>query len=91
MQALRQFSSGVVAEILRRQPASPARTNFAWQIAVGSALARATTVSLENGVLTIAAADRRWIRELERSGDGVLLRMQSLLGRDQIASLKTRS
>ncbi len=46
MLPIQRFSSGVIAEIIRRQPSSPARTALAWQLAVGSALARATTVEL---------------------------------------------
>lgn len=80
MLAIQQFSSGVLAEIMRRQPASPARTSFAWQLAVGPALARATTVVLHDGVLTVRSADERWAREVRRAGDVVLKRLQTLLG-----------
>jgi hypothetical protein len=67
MLPIQNFSSGVLAEIIRRQPPSPARTNFAWQLAVGPALARATVVELAEGVLTVKAVDRRWLREIERA------------------------
>ena len=77
---VQNFSSGVLAEIVRRQPASKDRTNFAWQLAVGQALARATTVELKDGVLTVRAVDRRWIREIERARDSVVEKMQHLLG-----------
>ena len=90
MQPIQNLSTGVLAQIVRRQPPSKARTAFAWQLAVGPALARATTVSLEGGVLSVWAADPRWIRELERSRDLVLLKMQTLLGVDQISALRTR-
>ena len=53
---LQSFSSGVLAEIVRRQPASKERTTFAWQLAVGPALARATTVELTDGVLMVTSA-----------------------------------
>lgn len=88
---LQQFSSGVIAEIVRRQPASKDRTNFAWQLTVGPALARATTVELRDGILTVRALDRRWIQEIERARDSVTLRMQHILGADQIARIVTRS
>ena len=88
---LQTFSTGVLAEIVRRQPASTQRTAFAWQLAVGPAVARATTVELgEEGVLSVRAADERWIVEIDRARDGVLLKMQHLLGRDQITKIKTR-
>jgi Dna[CI] antecedent DciA-like protein len=81
---LQSFSSGVLAEIVRRQPASKARTNFAWQLAVGQPLARVTTVELSDGVLKVSAVDRRWTREIARSRDRVIQKMQQILGADQI-------
>jgi predicted nucleic acid-binding Zn ribbon protein len=87
---LQNFSTSVLAEIVRRQPASKERTAFAWQLAVGPALARATTVELGNtGVLTVRALDERWVTEIERARDSVLQKMQHLLGPDQVARIKT--
>lgn len=92
MKSLQSFSTGVLAEIIRRQPASKQRTAFAWQLAVGPALARATTVELgDGGVLSVRATDQRWVVEIERARDTVLLKMQHLLGRDQVIRIKTRS
>lgn len=88
---LQTFSSGVLAEIVRRQPASKERTTFAWQLAVGQALARVTTVELKDGVLTVRAVDRRWIQEIERARDAVIQKLQHLLGKDQILRIVTRS
>ncbi len=88
---LQHFSSGVVAGIVRRQPPSKERTAFAWQLAVGPALARATTVELDaQGLLTVRALDTRWTAELERARDAVLARMQGLLGPDEIRRIRTR-
>jgi predicted nucleic acid-binding Zn ribbon protein len=88
---LQNFSSGVLAEIVRRQPASKYRTAFAWQLAVGPALARATTVELtDGGVLRVGALDQRWAAEIERERDTVLLKMQHLLGADQVKRIQTR-
>lgn len=90
MVPLQSFTSGVLAEIVRRQPASKERTNFAWQLAVGQALARATTVELKDGVLTVRALDERWIREIARARDRVLGKMRQILGEDQITKMVTR-
>jgi hypothetical protein len=90
MISLQNFSSGVLAEIVRRQPASKDRTNFAWQLAVGQALARVTTVELSDGVLNVRAVDRRWIREIERARDSVMEKMQTLLGKDEVVRIVTR-
>ena len=88
---INHFGAGVLAEIVRRQPASKERTAFAWQLAVGPALARATTVELaEGGVLTVRAGDQRWLAEVERAREVVLQKMQHLLGRDQVTRITTR-
>jgi predicted nucleic acid-binding Zn ribbon protein len=89
---LQNFSTGVLAEIVRRQPASKERTAFAWQLAVGPALARATTVELGvTGVLTVRAVDQRWVLEVERARESVLQKLQHMLGPDQIRRINTRA
>lgn len=81
------IAASVVAEIIRRQPPSPAKTTFAWSVAVGPALARATTVELRNHNLIVMARDARWQRELERARDTILARVQLLLGKDLVKGL----
>jgi hypothetical protein len=85
---IQQFSSGVLAEIVRRQPPSKERTAFAWQIAVGPALARATTVELVDGVLRVAARDAHWRREITRAAPTIQSRMQHLLGDQAVSAMK---
>ena len=87
MQALQSFGPAVLAEIIRRQPASKERTAFAWSVAVGPALARVTTVELRNHNLIVCARDAQWARELERARDTILPRLQLLLGRDTVKGL----
>ena len=87
MVPLQNFATGVVAEIVRRQPPSPARTSFAWTVAVGPALARSTTATLSDGVLTVRARDARWTKEIERAGDTILRRMQHLLGANSVVRI----
>lgn len=83
MLPIQRFSPRIVADIVRRQPSSPARTSFAWQMAVGPALARVTRISLDaTGILTVEAADDRWTREIERARDIALSRLQNFLGED---------
>lgn len=88
---IQNFSTSVIAEIVRRQPASKERTGFAWQLAVGQALARVTTVDLADGILSVRAIDRRWLLEIERAREAVLQKMQHLLGRDEVARIVTRT
>jgi predicted nucleic acid-binding Zn ribbon protein len=87
VEALQSFAPAVLAEIIRRQPTSKGRTEFAWAIAVGPALARATTVELRNHNMIVCARDAQWARELERARDTILPRLQMLLGRDTVRGL----
>jgi predicted nucleic acid-binding Zn ribbon protein len=86
---VQNFSSGVLAEILRRQPASKERTHLAWQLAVGPALGRVTTAELTGGVLTVRAADARWITEIDRAREAILQKMQHLLGPAEVTAIRT--
>ena len=88
MLPIQRFSSNVIADVIRRQPSSPARTTLAWQLAVGTALARATTVELREGVLTVHSPDPRWALEINRSRDIVLGRVQHYLGAEHVKSLR---
>jgi len=88
MLPIQQFSSGVLAEIIRRQPPSAERTTFAWQIAVGPAISRTTTIELTDGVLLVTVRDVHWARAVERGAATILPRMQHLLGTQPIAALK---
>jgi Dna[CI] antecedent, DciA len=87
MLPIQQFSSGVLAEIIRRQPPSKERTAFAWQIAVGPAVARTTTADLVNGVLNVRTRDAHWEREVSRAAATILARMQHLLGAQAVTAL----
>lgn len=87
MQAFQSFAPAVLAEVIRRQPASKERTDFAWAVAVGPALARATTVELRNHNIIVCARDVQWARELERARDTILPRLQMLLGREVVKGM----
>ena len=87
MLPIQNFATGVLAEIIRRQPASRERTAFAWQVAVGPALARASSVELTDGVLVVRTRDPHWAREIDRARHTILKRMQHLLGAEAIKAL----
>jgi hypothetical protein len=87
MVPLQGVAMRVITEIVRRQPPSAERTTFAWSVAVGPALARATTVELRNNNLIVMARDARWQREVERARDTILARVQLLLGQDVVKGL----
>ena len=79
MDSIQSLAPRTISEIIRRQPASNGKTRFAWQLVVGPALARVTTVELDAGVLRVRC-DERWARELARAQDVILPRLQQLLG-----------
>ena len=80
VQSLNQFAPAVLAEIIRRQPASNERTAFAWSVAVGPALARVTTVETRERTLVVTARDARWAKEIERARETILGRVRHLVG-----------
>ena len=88
MVPLQNFATGVLAEIIKRQPPSPARTAFAWSVAVGPALARSTTVALTDRVLQVRPRDARWAAEITRLSPTILPRLQHLLGRDSVVRIE---
>ena len=90
MRSIQTFAGSVLAEIVRRQPPSAARTTFAWQLAVGPALARVTSVELEGTTLRVRSADRRWLKEIDRARTGVLSKLQQLLGVDAVTKIDVR-
>jgi len=84
---MQSFAPAVLAAIIRRQPASQQRTEFAWAVAVGPALARVTTVEMRNHNIIVCARDAQWARELERARETILPRLQMLLGRDTVKGI----
>ena len=87
MIAVQNVLPGVLIELVRRQPTSPAKVDFAWRTSVGPAIARASQATLsDGGVLTITVGDARWRREIEHSLPLVRARLDRLLG-DAIATI----
>jgi hypothetical protein len=86
---IQRFSSSVLTEIIRRQPPSQERTAFAWQMAVGPAMARTTTVDVDvvSGVLQVFARDAYWAREVSRAIPTILARLQHLLGQEGVIQI----
>jgi predicted nucleic acid-binding Zn ribbon protein len=84
MRPIQSLTTGVLAEMIRRQPASKEKTRFVWQMAVGPAIARVTTVDLADGVLTVRCVDQRWMSEIARARPLITSRLQQLLGPDTV-------
>ena len=91
MQSISDAVPAALAALLERQPLSPAKVDFAWRVAVGPAVARATHASLEpDGTLVVTTTDRHWTREVESARPLVLARLARLLGPGVVRSLVAR-
>jgi predicted nucleic acid-binding Zn ribbon protein len=82
---------GAISALLRAAPLSDGKVTFAWNAAVGPALERVTTVKLERTVLLVETTSAQWSREIQRSSGVILTRLQSLLGKDTVTSLRVRT
>ena len=87
MQGLGTLPALVLPALLARAPLTPEKVTFVWGLAVGSAIARATTVTLADTALTVRTTDPAWAREVDRSRTLVLGRMQQLLGPALVQSI----
>jgi len=76
-----------LAEILRKAPLNNEKIAFAWRAAVGAAMDRGTTVSLDRGVLRVRVKDPAWRREVERSEILIRARINALLGRGTVRAI----
>jgi hypothetical protein len=85
--SVQKFAFSVLAEHIRRQPASKERTTFAWGIAVGPAVAKATTAELRHGILEVRARDLRWAKEVERAREMILDRVRLFLGSEPLREM----
>jgi len=91
MRPLTHALPGALRLLLHDLPLSNGKVDFAWTAAVGPALARATAVKLEDGVLIVEATSAQWAREVTRSTPLILKRLQSLLGDESITSITIRT
>lgn len=87
MQGLGTLPALVLPALLARAPLTHEKVTFVWGLAVGAAIARATTVTLAETVLTVRTTDPAWAREVERSRAMILARVQQLLGAGLVRSI----
>jgi predicted nucleic acid-binding Zn ribbon protein len=87
MQGLGSLPALVLPALLARAPLTPEKVTFVWGLAVGSAIARATTATLSETVLTVRTGEATWAREVERSRALILARVQQLLGPELVRSI----
>jgi predicted nucleic acid-binding Zn ribbon protein len=70
----------VLAGAIRQAPLTPEKVTFAWRQAGGAAIARATAVSLADGVLAVSCGDPQWAREVHRIRHELLRHLELWLG-----------
>jgi hypothetical protein len=91
MQPIGRAVPGALAELLRNAPLSPGKVAFAWKVAVGPSLERATSVRLEAGRLVVEAVSAEWAKAVGRASPIILPRLRSLLGSDVVQRLDVRT
>lgn len=92
MSAVRDGVTAALAAALRDQPLSSGKVGLAWSVAVGGAVARLTTVTLEaDGTVAVTAPDARWARELGQSRPLLIRRMNDILGAGAVKRLDITS
>ncbi|MFA5907409.1 MAG: DciA family protein [Vicinamibacterales bacterium] len=81
----------VVAEVLRKAPLSDEKVTLAWRLAVGPAIAKATTVRLvSDGTLHVKSDTPAWLDAVRKSNSLIHLRMGDLLGENVVKRLEFR-
>ena len=85
-----QVMPEALAEVLRRAPTTPEKVAFAWNVTVGPAVARATSVELHATTLRVQARDVSWQREVERSAGLIKRRLAMLLGDGVVRGIEVR-
>jgi hypothetical protein len=91
MRPLSQAVPGAVASLLRDAPLSDGKVAFAWKVAVGPAMDRATAIKLDGTVLIVDVMNLQWAREIKRSSGVILSRLGTLLGADTVTEIRVRS
>jgi hypothetical protein len=88
MQPLRDTATNVLRELLAAQPDTAAKVEFAWRLAAGPALARATSIAwTERRVLIVRARDAEWRREVLRARPTIAARLGRMLGPGAVTAI----
>ena len=91
MRPLAQAVPGAVAELLRGAPLSDGKVAFAWKVAVGPAMERATAVKLDGTSSSSRSTSAQWAREVKRSSGVILSRLErAARRRDTVSAIKVR-
>jgi hypothetical protein len=78
----------VVAEIVRKAPLTDEKVTFAWRLAVGPVIGKATTVHLgSNGTLHVSAESPAWRDAIAKSFGLIRSRLAHFLGETTVKSI----
>jgi predicted nucleic acid-binding Zn ribbon protein len=88
MERLQRSADHALRALLVSQPHSPAKVSFAWAMAAGPAVARATTVDCRNGLVVVTARTPAWAREVRRNRPILVERLRQFLGRDVVTDVR---
>lgn len=78
----------VLAEVIRKAPLTDEKVAFAWRLAVGPAVDKATTVRLSsNGTLYVSAESPAWIDAVRKSVGLIRSRLAHFLGEDAVRQI----
>lgn len=85
MEPLSTTARFTLRRILDAQPATAAKVSFAWAIAAGPAMARATQHEWRaDGVFVVRARTEAWVKELRHARPLLAARLTDLLGPDTV-------
>jgi hypothetical protein len=91
MDSLHTVLPRALIELFRHGPMSQGKLEAAWRVAVGDALSRAAKVRLQpDGSVEVQAVDQRWQRELKRSSNMILSKLNGLLGAQTVSKLHVK-
>lgn len=80
-----QVMPAVVADVIRKAPLTDEKVTFAWRLAVGPAIAKATSVRLgSDGTLYLTADSTAWVDSIRTSIGLIRSRLAHYLGEDAI-------
>jgi hypothetical protein len=83
-----QVMPAVVAEVIRKAPLTDEKVAFAWRLAVGPAVDKATRVRLgPDGTLYVTAESKAWVDSIRASIGLIRSRLAHFLGDDAIKRL----
>ena len=89
MEAVHSTALRALAMMLGAQPTNAAKVAFAWRIAAGPALGRATrTAWTGSGTLHVRAATPAWQQEARRARPIIRERLELLLGPDVVGNIE---